>query len=61
MVDGVIQPSTLCLEFGIASLQSGELQFKQNSDQFHMIEQDFNLTSLNWIACCWAEGWYSHL
>ena len=41
MVDGVIQPSTLCLEFGIALLQSEELQFKQNSDHFYMIKRDF--------------------
>ena len=40
MVDGVIQPSTLCLEFGIALLQSEKLQFKQNSDHFYMIRQD---------------------
>ena len=36
--DGVMQLSTLCLEFGIALLQSEKLQFKQNSDHFYMIK-----------------------
>ena len=36
-----IQPFTLCLEFGIALLQSEELQFKQNSDHFYMIKRDY--------------------
>ena len=45
MVDGVMQLSTLCLEFGIALLQFEELQFKQNSDHFYMIKWDFDLTS----------------